>query len=111
MKKEMLEKMVEGCEEEIRKEVVRRVSEAFTQDVSNQVYQKLTKEVGEFLDKEIMPELQVYLTSNKGPILAGAKKAADTLSTSIETAIVAQVNEAMKESWKRSNVLKALFGS
>lgn len=109
MNAEMLEKIVKESEADIKAEVKRRVIEGVQQDIVYAVREMISKQVKEFVDAEVLPELKTYLTSHKGPIVAAAKEGANAITESLKTAMISTINEKMKTEWHRKQVVEALF--
>lgn len=109
MKKEMLERIVKEAEADVKAEVKKRVLEGVQQDIVYQVRELISKEVKEFVDSEVLPDLKVYLTQNKGPILEAMRQGADGITAGLKEALMLTINEKMKEPWGRQRVIEALF--
>jgi hypothetical protein len=99
--------------EKHRKELVAHMIEETKTEISRKVNWELGDQISnivtKFVSEEIAPEIRSQLAESKPVILKAVADMAEQFSTDLTKALLDQAGKNLKESYKRSQILKELF--
>jgi hypothetical protein len=105
---EIMEQM-EKHREELVAHMVEEVKKSISYKVEWTVKEEVAKLVTEFVKTEVADEIRSQLTESKPAIMKAVSVFAETLSAELVEGMLAQARENLKNSYRRSEMLKQLF--
>jgi hypothetical protein len=106
---EDLGKLLAEHEQDIKDSVIDEVKAQIKCDLEWSLRQEISAIVKTFLTEDIAPEIRSALAENKPVILAAVVEAANTMGALLTEGLVSEVKERMETSYRRQNIVKALF--
>ncbi len=91
---------------EVKRKMVDRLVAEHSWDISKQI----GTVVSDFVAKEVVPEVTAHLSSVKGEITEGVIRSLATISDDLAKALAKDAAENISTSYKRTQILKAIFG-
>jgi hypothetical protein len=95
------EELVAHMVEETKTEITRKINWTLAEEVN--------KIVKDFITTEIAPEIKAQLVENKPAILKAIAVMTEQFSMDLTEALLAQARENLNQSWKRNEIMKAMF--
>jgi hypothetical protein len=106
---EDLSKILADHEDEIKKHVLGEIKEQMRIDLMYSLRAQIDVAVKKFLAEDLAAEIRAQLVESKPAILAAVGEASVTIGQFLTDGLVAEAQKNLGESYKRRNVLKALF--
>ena len=105
-----LTKFLEDNKEEFNNALKKKVIDSMTQRLQWDFPDLIQKQVKEFYETELRPEVEACLKDNKGALMAVVTQASVDAAQSIAIAMAEQVKKTMDPSnYRRAEIFKALF--
>ena len=109
----MTEEQMKAILQESQDEIATALVEEAKLNVARELRYKMDKDIGaivtEFIRDEIAPEIRTHLVANKSVILDSALESSNEIAARIGKALLETLTENLSSSYKRNNVMKALF--
>ena len=106
---EQVLEMLKSAEVELRQEVVEHAKRDIASSFSFVLNQEIRKVVEKYVQEEIAPDLAAMLVASKEGILKSATVAAGEIGQKLAQALIEEAAKNLAVSYKRSEMLKALF--
>lgn len=110
MTEDDLKKFLEDNSEEIKRTIKQKMVERLMQDHSWELSKHIGKVVSDFVAAEIVPDVQTHLMSMKGEITAACVKSLAKISDDLASSLAKDAAENIGTGYKRTQILKAIFG-
>lgn len=94
----------------LKQKLVTELEEMLTREAKSQAATLVRDHVKDWFAKEYAPALTDALNGQKDELLTAAVNAAEAIGESLKTAIVAEAQKNLSQSWTRSKVVGAMMG-
>jgi hypothetical protein len=109
LNQKQIEKLLESSMPSIVEGFKRQIINSISLDVSTQAGQDIAKFVREWVQVNILPEIEKSLVENKEGLVAVGILFAERSVETIAEAMVASLKENLSQSWTRTEIFKSLF--
>lgn len=87
----------------------REISESAITYARQAVQAAVAKAVGEWVEKELIPEIRNTLAAEKDGFIAMAPEMASGITAELNKALLATIKEKLEKSWERKRIFEALI--
>lgn len=101
--------IIDGAMEQIKNGVVEEAKSHISWVTKDAVEMKIREVINKWVEKEVAPELVVSLNKNKSAIMSAAVMSAQDVAKLLADVMTKKLAENLTTSYKRNNILKALF--
>lgn len=107
---EELEALLEAHRQEIVDHLIVETKNQITYKLNYELSKQIGEIASEFVKKEVLPEIQATLTTDKSVIIQAIIKASEDISNDLCKALVDEARKRLSESYHRGNIFKAIWG-
>ena len=109
--KEQIESIASGCSTEIQGALKERVTKLVVDAAGWELEQAVRKQVSEYIQAEVAPEVAKFLTENKDGLVKAACAGAAQVGELLQNAIIEDFSKKLKSDWDRKRMIEAIFKS
>ncbi len=96
-----LPSVLEGIKESFKNQAIR--------EAQNKMSSLVAKTVEDFIAKEIIPEINLFLIENKDGMLGMVPKFSSELTTLIHDSMIKELKNKLENSWERQKIFESMF--
>lgn len=103
--KDFLEENKADIQAAVKSAAIERLIAQHSWDISSQIRDV----VREFVEKEVLPEVEAALAEQKGALVAGVIAGLAPMADELAKGLAADAAKTIGDDWRRKNIVKAIF--